>query len=759
MSAAIDLNLAVLQAELARLDARIQREVARWVQAGQDPHDVFRGLKISDDEAQALAERPLGTNWGYGVGPSAETARWEAAEAQAAQHAARLRAQATATGQPLRLYHLAAAFGLDRFALDAFLICLAPTLDLRYERLYGYLQDDVTRRRATVNLVLDLLCPPGPERLNRLAAFADDGPLLGHHLLERVADPSGAPTSLLGQALSPDDAVVAWLLGGYQPHPALGAHVQLVQPGVAGDDEVLAGEAWPPLAALLRTAGPAAALIELGQAAPIIVLHGPNPTGQQSALRLLATTAGRPVLRVNLSRLVGPGTGGEKSPLRVVRATLRDARLTGAIPCLAEWDACLDVDKTGVPLADLLGEIFPYPDLVILAGEAAWQPRGLARERNLVWAEFPIPNFEHRLSLWTHFLSAFFARTEPAAAPNPNRARAGGNDPAAPHPRLKDLDLPDIAGQFTLTASQIADAVAAAADRAAQRGLPLDRTDLFLAARNYSSPGLSTLAHKIEPRYTWTDIVLPADQLNMLREVITTVRGRPMVLETWGVGAKLASSAGVTILFAGPPGTGKTMAAEVIAAELGLELYKIDLSTVVNKYIGETEKNLGRIFDEAARSNAILFFDEADAIFGKRSEVKDAHDRYANIEVSYLLQRMETYDGITVLATNLRANLDDAFTRRLQFAVDFPFPDDAYRARIWQALFPPGVPRAADLDFALLARRFKLAGGNIRNIIISAAYQAAADGGQVKMEHLLHGARRELQKMGRLIKEKEMTYG
>ncbi len=749
MSPAVDLNLALLQAELARLDARIQRAVARWTEAGQDPNDPFRGLKISDDEAQVLAARPFGANWSHAVAPGPAETQWTAAEAQAAAEAAQLNAAAVAAGQRLRLYHLADAFGLDRFALDAFLICLAPTLDLRYERLYGFLQDDVTRRRATVNLVLDLLCAPGPERLNQLAAFADNGPLLGYHLLERVAEAGGTPASLLGQALAPDDAVVAWLLGGYQPHPALGAHAHLVAPAAAGDDEVLVGEAWPPLAALLQTADAAAT-------APIIVLHGPNPTGQQAALRLLATAAGRPVLRVNLSRLVG--AGGEKSSLRVVRATLRDARLTGAIPCLAEWDACLDVDKTGVPLADLLGEIFPYPDLVILAGEAAWQPRGLARVRNLVWTEFPIPNFEHRLALWSHFVGAFLARTSPAEAP-PKRANAKKAVAPEGEPRLKDLDLPDLAGQFTLTASQIADAVSAAADRAAQRGTPLDRTDLFLAARNYSSPGLSTLAHKIEARYTWSDIVLPTDQLAMLREVISTVRGRPQVLEVWGVGAKLASSAGVTVLFAGPPGTGKTMAAEVVAAELGLELYKIDLSTVVNKYIGETEKNLGRIFDEAARSNAILFFDEADAIFGKRSEVKDAHDRYANIEVSYLLQRMETYDGITVLATNLRANLDEAFTRRLQFAVDFPFPDEAYRARIWQALFPPGVPRAADLDFGLLARRFKLAGGNIRNIIISAAYQAAADGGQVKMEHLLHGARRELQKMGRLIKEKELTYG
>jgi len=242
----------------------------------------------------------------------------------------------------------------------------------------------------------------------------------------------------------------------------------------------------------------------------------------------------------------------------------------------------------------------------------------------------------------------------------------------------------------------------------------------------------------------------------LLHEFVNTVRQRPRVLDEWGIGRKLASSRGVTILFAGPPGTGKTMAAEVIAGELGLDLYKIDLSTVISKYIGETEKNLERIFNEAETSNAILFFDEADSLFGKRSEVRDSHDRYANIEISYLLQRMEAYDGVTMLATNLRANLDEAFTRRLQFAVDFPFPEEADRLRIWNTLFPAEVPCAADVDLAVLAERFKLAGGNIRNIIVNAAFLAAADGGEVSMDHILHGTRRELQKMGRLVPDGDM---
>jgi SpoVK/Ycf46/Vps4 family AAA+-type ATPase len=242
-----------------------------------------------------------------------------------------------------------------------------------------------------------------------------------------------------------------------------------------------------------------------------------------------------------------------------------------------------------------------------------------------------------------------------------------------------------------------------------------------------------------------------------LHEIIDTVRGRPQVLDVWGLGTKLASSRGITLLFSGPPGTGKTMAAQIIAGALGLDIYRIDLSTIVSKYIGETEKNIERIFREAEQSNAILFFDEADALFGKRSEVRDSHDRYANIATSYLLQRMEAYDGVTILATNLRGNLDEAFTRRLQFAVSFPFPEIDDRLRIWQTLFPPDVPRSPDIDLPYLAERFRFSGGNIRNILISAAYLAAADSKSIGMSHLLHGTRRELQKMGRLVREEDLA--
>jgi len=400
--------------------------------------------------------------------------------------------------------------------------------------------------------------------------------------------------------------------------------------------------------------------------------------------------------------------------------------------CLCDWDVVLHEDS---PNAELFTELCDHPGPILITGQKLWQTRQMERNRNIVWLEFTMPGYERRERLWRYYIGDVLTTDHEV------------------------IDINTLAGQFALTTAQIRDAVTNAFDVAKQHQEPLTNRILFAAARAQSTPSLGTLARKLTPRYTWSDVVLPEDQIEMLRELVKQVRGRPFVLEKWGLGKKLTASNGITVLFAGPPGTGKTMSAEVIASELGLDLYKIDLSTIVSKYIGETEKNLDHIFSEAESSNAILFFDEADAIFGKRSEVKDAHDRYANIEVSYLLQRMEGYNGVTILATNLRANLDDAFTRRLQFAIDFPFPDEDYRLQIWQTLFPAEVPVDATVDFKVMAKRFRFAGGNIRNIIVSAAYLAASNGGVVTMAHLMHGTRRELQKMGRLLNEKDLYIG
>jgi SpoVK/Ycf46/Vps4 family AAA+-type ATPase len=281
-------------------------------------------------------------------------------------------------------------------------------------------------------------------------------------------------------------------------------------------------------------------------------------------------------------------------------------------------------------------------------------------------------------------------------------------------------------------------------------------TDLFAAARAQSGAALGALARKIVPRYAWDDFVLPPDRLAQLRELSAVVRHRSLVYDEWGFERRLSLGKGLNVLFAGPSGTGKTMAAEIIAGELGLDLYAIDLAGVVSKYIGETEKNLSRIFAAAETANAILFFDEADALFGKRTEVRDSHDRYANVEISYLLQRLEEHDGIVILATNLRKNMDEAFVRRLHATIEFPFPDEQHRRRIWETIWPRETPRAEDLDFGVLARRFELAGGSIRNIALAAAFLAADDGRLVTSEHVLRATRRELQKIGKVLTESEL---
>ena len=273
--------------------------------------------------------------------------------------------------------------------------------------------------------------------------------------------------------------------------------------------------------------------------------------------------------------------------------------------------------------------------------------------------------------------------------------------------------------------------------------------DLSAACRAQSSPKLGSLARKIEPKHTWDEIVLPQDSFAQLRELCEQARWRHRVYGEWGFDRKLSLGKGLNALFSGPPGTGKTMAAEVIAGELQLDLYRIDLSQVVSKYIGETEKNLHQIFLEAEAAQAILFFDEADALFGKRSEVKDAHDRYANIEVGYLLQKMEEYEGVAILATNLSRHIDDAFLRRMHFIIEFPFPDLQYRRQIWQGVFPRETPLADEVDFDVLAREIKLAGGNIKNIALAAAFYTAGNGQIVQMPHLWQAARREHQKLGR----------
>jgi SpoVK/Ycf46/Vps4 family AAA+-type ATPase len=317
-------------------------------------------------------------------------------------------------------------------------------------------------------------------------------------------------------------------------------------------------------------------------------------------------------------------------------------------------------------------------------------------------------------------------------------------------PELGERAGQRLAGQFDLNLRDIRQSVSLA--RAAQSESPgLDQ--VWKACRRITQPQLDQLALRLEPKATWEDIVLSDEAMSLLRQIADQVRNRFRVYEEWGYSERMTRGRGISALFAGESGTGKTMAAEVIANELQLSLYRIDLSAVVSKYIGETEKNLRRLFDAAEQGGAILFFDEADALFGKRSEVKDSHDRYANIEINYLLQRMEAFSGLAILATNMKSALDTAFMRRLRFVINFPYPGPTERRRIWERALPSNVPRES-LDMERFAR-MGLSGGNIHSIALNAAFMAAARGTPVTQALLMSAARAEARKLGKQVSEAE----
>ena len=341
-------------------------------------------------------------------------------------------------------------------------------------------------------------------------------------------------------------------------------------------------------------------------------------------------------------------------------------------------------------------------------------------------------------------------RTVPELTSDERRAAWRESLGARTSARLGDV-VAEVADGYRLDAAAIE---ALGAELAAAYPAGADAAALRRACRERARSSLDDLATRVEPRVGWPDLVLPDAGIEALRDIARQVRHRGLVHREWGMAARTGRGLGVTALFTGDSGTGKTLAAEVLAAELDLDLYRIDLAAVVSKYIGETEKNLKRVFDAAEAGGAVLLFDEADAVFGKRSEVKDSHDRYANLEISYLLQRMEAYRGLAVLTTNLRSAVDRAFLRRIGFVVTFPFPDAAARTRIWRLMLPPSLP-VEGVDLARLAR-LQVSGGSIRNIALAAAFLAADRGGPVTMADLAAAARREYAKLEKPLTDTEI---
>ncbi|WP_330334572.1 ATP-binding protein [Streptomyces sp. NBC_00536] len=580
-----------------------------------------------------------------------------------------------------RMARLAGRAGLTALDVAVVLVALAPDVDRTFEPLYGYLNDDVSRRRATVGLALDLCGVPAQSATAR-ARLHPSAPLLALGLLE-VMEPE---RPFLTRSLRVPDRLTGHLLDDDTPDAALLGLVRPMPDPLPGDR---AAEQFTHRLAALLAAAPATVYLREQR-------EGDGLAAYASALRA-----------AGLDGLCCAEPGEHVAEL------LREARLSGravVVPALPEEPG------------PLVRALVAAPDVtVLLAGPRPYDPH---------WAP-----------------------EDPLVLDAPDRRDGGiaawraalGADAAA-----DGFDLAATVAPYRLGGDRVRRAARAARALAAFDGAPVTAAHVRRAARRQSASGLESHTRRIRPAVGWGDLVLPAGPLAQLRELSLRARHRDRVLGDWRLSAGGGRGRGVLGLFAGESGTGKTLSAEVVAADLGLDLYVVQLSSIVDKYVGETEKNLERIFTEADRTDAVLLFDEADAVFGKRSEVKDAHDRYANMESSYLLQRLESFDGIALLTTNLRANIDAAFTRRLDLVVDFPFPDAGQRLALWRHGLAH-VPSADGIDPAALARDFELAGGSIRSAVVTAAYLAAGRGDEVTARDLLEGARREYRKAGRLV--------
>jgi hypothetical protein len=698
-----------LRDELGRLDLLIQRALlfARQAEPGAGAGE-FRGLVISEPEVDTWLKTPdfFGERWQRSE-MLAETLA--PLDQRLAERRAEIDTRRRVSGDLfLALPALAQCFNLSAAEVDVLLLALAPELEPRYETLYGYLQNDVTRKHPSVNLALNLVCQSEREKLKARAIFTPSSPLFRHRLLWLGEEAHDRQPSLLRKFLKLDDAVVGYLL---EEEPATAGISTLVAP----ERTIEALELEPAdrkrienLASFLRS-----------QDGPGVVIHlcGESDASLRDAAEALCAAVHRKLLLVEFAGL-------EANVLPSLRrdAALHEAVLAIHVGNVLEQET--QNEKRAQAQADLWHALARFNEPVFLLGPASAFLRVPAEIR--FWrVEVPSPSFTHRQRAWDTALGKWAANTDTARLADTFRFGV---------PRIRQT-LEFATGLATMREPSVA--------RPATE-------DLIEAGRALTTPDLGRFAVSLQPRYTWPDIALPPEKMQQLRQVAAWMKFRRTIHHEWGFGEKLSRGKGLIVLFTGPTGTGKTMAAEILASELSLDLFQIDLSSVVSKYIGETEKNLSAIFRGAEESQALLFFDEADALFGKRTEVKDAHDRYANIEVNYLLQRVEQYQGVVVLATNMQRNLDDAFLRRIQEVIEFPFPDESLRARIWRAHFPAEAPRGEDIDFEFLARQFKLAGGNIKNIALNAALRAAGEKAAIEMKHLILATKSEYQKQGKL---------
>ncbi len=598
-------------------------------------------------------------------------------------------------GDDLPLIRLCRLFSCDRFELFVVATLLCCELDRKYEKLFTYLQDDITQKKPAVQTLIRLWASPLDTVSDYYGYFSEGGTLLRYLCVGNGenCDSRGHRGSM---TLSLSRAVLDFLT----------------------DSLSVSYERWrvqEPLHGLyafstLSDLVAGAARADTDGKTTVIHLVGRKGSGRKFICKHAAKGQGRDILFLRAEELCDAESAERALYDAVCTCVLQDCIL-----CLTDFDQLLaeemhaklsEVTKALNHGCSVLGNV------VFATSEEKWQEAQL--DPSIVKTDFEVPDTDEaqRLILWEKFMEQYDLKTDANAA--------------------------EMAAKFRFNPGQIEAAVRRSTDLARLSGRDTVSTELLhQSCYDQVVVGLNSLASPIKPAYDWEDLVLPKSEVQMLKDACAHVKYRHTVYNTWGFSKKAAYGRGLSMLFAGPPGTGKTMAAQVVTNQLHMQMYKIQLSQIVSKYIGETEKNLRQVFTEAKNANCILFFDEMDALFGKRSEVKDSHDRHANIETAYLLQQMEEYDGVVLMATNLLQNIDEAFMRRINFVISFPFPDAPTRKRLWQKLLDTPAPKSEDIDYDFLAENFKIAGGNIKNCVVHAAFLAAAENCEISMRHIV----------------------
>ncbi|MBT9559438.1 MAG: ATP-binding protein, partial [Myxococcales bacterium] len=629
------------------------------------------------------------------------------AEAEATLRAA-LSDQADSLPGPIEA--LAAAFGVaDPLHLDVVLVLFLVEVEPEFARSLGHAWCDFTKKTADVGFLIELLAHDAAEQVRLMAFFSRaDHPVFRLRVLELDATVPGAPGAVRALVQRPVrlcDRVVEWLIE--QERHAL-------------DDAASAGDAPPrtlparapwrldvrdrPLESILIPEDARANVATVfrrtftpGAASPRLLIHGPTGSGRRSLALAGASGIGRPLLIAHARDVPNSGTDAWFTAL------LREVRLQGAIPLITDVET---LDGEGGRLHALAAALDGHPGPVLFTAQARTGTLAAAFP-GLADLRLPHPTADQQRVLWE---------------------RALPEDLAFP----PGFTIADIVARYSLTGGAIESIVAAALpllgrrSRAAKPGSArlLTPQVLLPILREHLGHRLGAIANPVVRGFAWDDLVVPDKTAAGLRELVSFVRNRDKIVNAWGFGQKLAYGRGVAALFHGPPGTGKTMAASIIGTELAMEIFQIDLSRIVDKYIGETEKNLGRVFDEGARAQAILLFDEADSLFGKRTNVQTSVDRYANLEVNFLLQRVESYEGICILTSNNPDHIDEAFKRRIRFKVEFPFPVMEERERLWKTMMPAEAPLGGDVDYGWLAEKFEVSGAHIKSIILRGAAMA-----------------------------------